>query len=173
MQSLSCRGIQGQEDPAPVSSHQSLSFRGTQGEAGAPTPGPLFQSLSFRGTQELQSSPLPKGRAGRSPSETLLTGRTYLQATQDGLNYSPKLRMVIEQPRASPTSTPTQSLPPTNRPAGAGVLSRAGLTDRLVQLSLTLCLTYVSPYTLNETETDSCEEDEPQNVPSPPTTFHS
>ena len=32
---------------------------------------------------------------------------------------------------------------------------------------------YVSPYALNETETDSCEEDEPQNVPSPPFTLHS
>ena len=53
--------------------------------------------------------------------------------------------MVTEQPRASPTSAPSQSLPPTTRPAGTGVLSRAGLPDRLVQLSLTLCLIYDSP----------------------------
>ena len=53
------------------------------------------------------------------------------------------------------------------------MLSRAGLTDRLVQLSLTLCLIYVSPYALNETEIISYKEDEPQNVPGPPFILHS
>ena len=81
--------------------------------------------------------------------------------------------MVTEQPRASPTSAPSQSLPPTTRPAGAGVLSRAGLTDRLVQLSLTLCLKFNFPYALNETVSSNNKEDEPQNVPGPPVSLHS
>ena len=113
-QSLSFHGIQGREDSTPVCSHQSLSFCGTQEEAGDPLHGPLVQSLSLRGTQQLQSSLFPKGRARRSPSETLLAGRTNQQATQDGLTNSPELRMVTEQPRASPTSAPSQSLPPTS-----------------------------------------------------------
>merc|ERR1711867_8861 len=113
------------------------------------------------GTQGLVKGPLPKGQARRSPSETLLTRRTNLQATKGDLNHSPELRMVREQPRASPTSTPTQSLPPTSRPAGAGALCRAGLSDRLVQLSVTLCLTSFSHHALNETETDDYMEDEP------------
>ena len=48
------------------------------------------------------------------------------------------------------------------------MLSRAGLPDRLVQLSLTLCLIHVFPYALNETEIICYEEDEPLNVPGPP-----
>ena len=36
-----------------------------------------------------------------------------------------------------------------------------------------MCLTYISPHALNETLADNHEEDEPQNVPSPPTAFHS
>ena len=52
-------------------------------------------------------------------------------------------------------------------------MCRAGLPDRLVQLSVTLCLTYFSHHALNETEADDYMKDEPQNVPSPPTAFHS
>ena len=172
-QSLSFRGIQGQEDPSPACSHQSFTFRGTQGEEGDPSVSPLHQSLSLRGTQQLHSSLFPKGRARRSPSETLLAGQTNQQATKDGLTNSHELRMVTEQPRASPTSAPSQSLPPTTRPAGAGMLSRAGLSDRLVQLSLTLCLIDVSPYALNEAEIISYDEEEPQNVTGPPLSLHS
>merc|ERR1712101_100255 len=76
-------------------------------------------------------------------------------------------------PRASPTSALPQSLPPTTRPTGVGMLSRAGLTDRLVQLSLTLYLIYVSPYALNETKIICYEEDEPLNVPGPPLSLYS
>ena len=171
--SLSFRGIQGQEDLSPACSHQSFTFRGTQGEEGDLTNSPLRQSLSLGGTEQLQSSLFPKGRARRSPSETLLAGLTNQQATKDGLTNSHELRMVTEQPRASPTSALPQSLPPTTRPAGAGMLSRAGLTDRLVQLSLTLCLIDVFPYALNETLINSYKEDEPQNVPGPPVSLHS
>ena len=53
------------------------------------------------------------------------------------------------------------------------MLSRAGLTDRLVQLSLTLYLIYVSPYALNETKIICYEEDEPLNVPGPPLSLYS
>ena len=52
-------------------------------------------------------------------------------------------------------------------------MSRAGLTDRLVQLSLTLCLIDVFPYALNETLINSYKEDEPQNVAGPPVSLHS
>ena len=171
--SLSFRGIQGQEDLSPVRSHQSFTFRGTQGGEGDSTNSPLRQSLSLGGTEQLQSSLFPKGRARRSPSETLLAGLTNQQATKDGLTNSHELRMVTEQPRASPTSALPQSLPPTTRPAGAGMLSRAGLTNRLVQLSLTLCLIDVFPHALNETRINSYKEDEPQNVPGPPVSLHS
>ena len=41
VQSLSFRGIQGQEDLTPAHSHQSLTFRWTQGEEGDPTLGLL------------------------------------------------------------------------------------------------------------------------------------
>merc|ERR1711867_199810 len=71
------------------------------------------------------------------------------------------------------TSAPSQSLPPTTRPAGVGMLSRAGLSDRLVQLSVTLCLINVFPYALNEAEIINKKEDEPQNVPGPPVSLHS
>merc|ERR1711951_13244 len=90
----------------------------------------------------------------------------------DGLTNSHELRMVTEQPRASPTSALPQSLPPTIRPTGVGVLSRAGLSDRLVQLSMTLCLIDVFPYALNETMSSNNKEDEPQNVPGPPVSLH-
>merc|ERR1711867_396398 len=45
-----------------------------------------------------------------------------------------------EQPRAQAT-TPTRSLPPTRRPAGAGGQCRAGLPHRLASLTTMLCLT--------------------------------
>ena len=49
-----------------------------------------------------------------------------------------------EQPRAR-SSSPSQSLPPTTRPAGAGWQCRAGLMYRLVALLMMLCLTLISP----------------------------
>ena len=48
-----------------------------------------------------------------------------------------------EQPRAW-TSTPTRSLSPTRRPAGAGWLHRAGPSQRLVSLFAVMCLTLTS-----------------------------
>ena len=51
-------------------------------------------------------------------------------------------------------------------------MSRAGLSDRLVQLSVTLCLIDVFPYALSEAEIIN-KEDEPQNVPGPPVSLHS
>ena len=49
-----------------------------------------------------------------------------------------------EQPRAR-SSSPSQSLPPTTRPAGAGWQCRAGRMYRLVALLMMLCLTLISP----------------------------
>ena len=40
-------------------------------------------------------------------------------------------------------------------------------------MSVTLCLTYFSHHVLKETEADEYMEDEPQNMPCPPTAFHS
>merc|ERR1711895_256546 len=53
-------------------------------------------------------------------------------------NHHQELRL-DEQPRAQVT-TPTRSLPPTRRPAGAGGQCRAGLSNRLANLAIMLCL---------------------------------
>ena len=85
-----------------------------------------------------------------------------------GISHSNELEMVREQPRASPTSTPAQSLPLTSRPGGPGSQCRAGLSYRLVQLSQTLCLMYISPHVLSENVIKDYEkESEPQKMPTP------
>ena len=71
----------------------------------------------------------------------------------------------VEQPRAW-TSTPTRSLSPTTRPAGAGWLYRAGPSQRLVAMSSVLCLT--SPFLCVGPELDENYEVElPKNVVDP------
>ena len=102
------------------------------------------------------------------PVEEQQTSNDQAAQGKPEVNYN-ELSLVSEQPRASPTSTPAQSLPPTSRPAGAGSLCRAGLPDRLVPLSLTLCLMSLTPYdlNLNENEADNDEENVPQKMPAP------
>ena len=81
-----------------------------------------------------------------------------------------ELSLMSEQPRASSTPTPSQSLLTTTRPVRTGSLSRAGLLTRLVQLSWTLCLISVSPYDLAkpkyETDLDENEKYEHLKMPS-------
>ena len=70
-----------------------------------------------------------------------------------------------EQPRAR-TTTPTWSLPPTTRPAGAGGQCRAGPTHRLVAMSSVLCLT--PPFLCaNPKLTEDDEKELPKNVVDP------
>merc|ERR1712082_60134 len=55
-----------------------------------------------------------------------------------GSSHSDELELEREQPRASPTSTPAQSLPLTSRPGGPGWKCRAGLNYGLVHCVSTL-----------------------------------
>ena len=71
----------------------------------------------------------------------------------------------VEQPRAW-TSTPTRSLSPTTRPAGAGWLYRAGPSQRLVAITSVLCLT--PPFLCETPELDMDYNKElPENVVVP------
>ena len=67
----------------------------------------------------------------------------------DVISYYMELRPNNDQPGASWSTAPAQSLPSTTRPAGAGSSRRAGLPTRLVTLSLTMCLTISSLCDLN------------------------
>ena len=72
-----------------------------------------------------------------------------------------------EQPRARST-TPTQSLPATTRPAGAGSQCRAGSSHRLVALSTMLCFTPSSLCANFElSEYENYEKELPVNVVDP------
>ena len=85
-----------------------------------------------------------------------------------GISHSDELELEREQPRASPTSTTTQSLPLTSRPGGPGWQCRAGLNYRLVHCVSTLCLMYISPHGLSENVIKDYEkESEPQKMPTP------
>ena len=81
-----------------------------------------------------------------------------------------ELSLMSEEPRASSTPTPSQSLLTITRPARTGSISRAGPLTRLVQLSWTLCLIFVSPYDLaepmNETDLDESKTYEHLKLPS-------
>ena len=116
---------------------------------------------------ELQAGPSDAARYLRRKAEQLTSHDQAAQGKPEA-NYN-ELSLVRGQPRASPTATPAQSLPPTTRPARAGSLSRAGLPTRLVPLSLTMCLINVFPYDLVEimNETDMDEENKHLKMPSP------
>ena len=102
------------------------------------------------------------------PVEEQQTSNDQAAQGKPEVNYN-ELSLVSEQPRASPTSTPTQSLPSTSRPVGTGSLCRAGLHARLVPLSVTLCLMTISPYDLGEYENDADNDKEnvPRKMPAP------
>ena len=70
-----------------------------------------------------------------------------------------------EQPRAQ-TTTPTRSLPPTTRPAGAGGQCRAGPSKRLVAMSSVLCFTPPFLCAIPELSKDD-EKELPKNVVDP------
>merc|ERR1711888_277524 len=95
------------------------------------------------------------------------TGRISTRKDGPGISHCNGLELAREQSRASPTSAPTQSLPPTSRPGGPGSLSRAGLAHRLVKSPLVLCLTCISPYALCEDVIKNEEESEPRKLPTP------